>query len=167
MRTPFSPSSPFLPPMNRRTVLSAWLALSSPWATSLVQAQSPIFFDETWQDTRRQRVVPVRIRWPQGAAPAAGWPLVIYSHGLGGSRTGGDAWGEAWAAAGMVVVHLQHKIPSPCQWHSTGHFSTKRGKLSLESANFAADSDEDRCGDPARHRAEACHCHDYSCKNAG
>ena len=94
--------------MNRRTVLSAWLALSSPWATSLVQAQSPIFFDETWQDTRRQRVVPVRIRWPQGAAPAAGWPLVIYSHGLGGSRTGGDVWGEAWAAAGMVVVHLQH-----------------------------------------------------------
>ena len=94
--------------MNRRTALGVSLALASPWATSLVQAQSPAFVDETWQDARRQRAVPVRIRWPQGAAPAAGWPLVIYSHGLKGSRTGGEVWGEAWAAAGMVVVHLQH-----------------------------------------------------------
>jgi predicted dienelactone hydrolase len=34
--------------------------------------------------------------------------VVLYSHGLGGSREGADAWGEAWAAAGFVVVHLQH-----------------------------------------------------------
>ena len=64
--------------------------------------------DETWQDAKRQRAVPVRIRWPQDAVPAAGWPVVIYSHGLGGSRDGGDVWGNAWAAAGLVVVHLQH-----------------------------------------------------------
>jgi predicted dienelactone hydrolase len=33
---------------------------------------------------------------------------VLYSHGLGGSREGGDAWGEAWRAAGLAVIHLQH-----------------------------------------------------------
>ena len=98
----------FQPRIHRRSVLGACLIFASPWATSLVQAQIPTFVDETWQDPRRQRAIPVRIRWPQGAAPAAGWPLVIYSHGLGGSRTGGNVWGEAWAAAGMVVVHLQH-----------------------------------------------------------
>ena len=110
MKTPSTQFHPpqFQPRINRRTALGACLVLASPWATSLVQAQSPASVDETWQDTRRQRAVPVRIRWPQGAAPAAGWPLVIYSHGLGGSRAGGDVWGEAWAAAGMVVVHLQH-----------------------------------------------------------
>ena len=50
----------------------------------------------------------MRIRWPQGLAPADGWPVVIYSHGLGGSREGGDVWGHAWATAGFIVVHLQH-----------------------------------------------------------
>ena len=80
-------------------------------ALALAQPQGqpqPTFVDETWQDARRQRAVPVRIRWPQGAAPAGGWPVVIYSHGLGGSRAGGDVWGQAWAAAGFVVLHLQH-----------------------------------------------------------
>lgn len=83
----------------------AWLgAVVSP----LTMAQSPVITDDTWQDIRRQRVVPVRIRWPQGTAPADGWPVVIYSHGLGGSREGGDVWGNAWVSAGLVVVHLQH-----------------------------------------------------------
>jgi hypothetical protein len=34
--------------------------------------------------------------------------LVLHSHGLGGNREGGDAWGEAWRAAGFGVIHLQH-----------------------------------------------------------
>ena len=71
-------------------------------------AQAPVVADDIWQDTRRQRAVPVRIRWPQGIAPVDGWPVVIYSHGLGGSRERGDVWGTAWAAAGFMVVHLQH-----------------------------------------------------------
>ncbi len=66
--------------------------------------------DEDWTDTARSRTLPLRIRWP--AVPAAqaapGYPLVLHSHGLGGSREGGAAWGAAWAAAGFVVVHLQH-----------------------------------------------------------
>ncbi len=34
--------------------------------------------------------------------------MVLFSHGLGGSVDAGTVWGEAWAAAGLVVVHLQH-----------------------------------------------------------
>ena len=94
-------------PINRRQTITAVLGLvATPWAFS--QTQPAAYADETWQDARRQRAVPVRIRWPQGAAPADAWPVVIYSHGLGGSRSGGDVWGQAWANAGFVVLHLQH-----------------------------------------------------------
>jgi predicted dienelactone hydrolase len=61
--------------------------------------------DETWHDPQRERDVPVRMRVP---ASGGNWPIVLFSHGLGGSREGADAWGTAWAAAGCVVVHLQH-----------------------------------------------------------
>ena len=37
----------------------------------------------------------------------AALPVVLFSHGLGGTRDGGAVWGEAWAAADFVVVHLQ------------------------------------------------------------
>jgi predicted dienelactone hydrolase len=64
--------------------------------------------DETWIDSARQRSVPVRLRWPAAPAPGADVPVVLYSHGLGGTRAGGERWGQAWAAAGLLVVHLQH-----------------------------------------------------------
>ena len=81
-------------------------AISSPWAHA--QATAPV--DELWQDPERQCDVPVRIRWPSSdlPMPAGRWPLVLFSHGLGGTRAGGEVWGQAWAAAGFVVLHLQH-----------------------------------------------------------
>ena len=50
----------------------------------------------------------MRLRWPDESRFAVPWPVVIFSHGLGGKREGGTVWGEAWAAAGFVVVHMQH-----------------------------------------------------------
>ena len=67
------------------------------WASTVV--------DGLWQDPGRQRSLPWRLRLPATAGP---WPLVLFSHGLGGSREGGVVWSEAWAAAGMAVLHLQH-----------------------------------------------------------
>lgn len=67
------------------------------WASSVVDGQ--------WQDASRQRSLPWRLRLPTTAGP---WPLVLFSHGLGGSRDGGVVWGDAWAAAGMAVLHVQH-----------------------------------------------------------
>ncbi len=99
------------PHPNRRRALVSGVALSlgagySPWVRA--QAIEPV--DEVWQDTRRLREVPVRIRWPSDAlpVPAGGRPVVLFSHGLGGTRAGGEVWGQAWAAAGFVVLHLQH-----------------------------------------------------------
>ena len=45
------------------------------------------------------------MRWPDGQTPC---PLVVYSHGLGGNREGGDVWGQAWQQAGIAVLHVQH-----------------------------------------------------------
>lgn len=96
--------------LTRRTCIHALLGSSLPWGLelALAQADGSTVVDETWFDAARQRELPVRLRWPAAAAQAAPRPLVLFSHGLGGTREGGSVWGEAWAAAGFVVVHLQH-----------------------------------------------------------
>ena len=90
--------------MRRRHLLGQavalpWLALA-PW-----RAAHAAVVDASWRDERRDRSLPLRVRWPEGEAPCA---LVVHSHGLGGSRSGGDVWGEAWRRAGLAVVHVQH-----------------------------------------------------------
>jgi predicted dienelactone hydrolase len=51
-------------------------------------------------------VATVRVRHP--AAGAGPWPLVIFSHGLAGSREGYGFLGQRWAAHGYVVVQPDH-----------------------------------------------------------
>ncbi len=58
-----------------------------------------------WLDPARKRRIPVLIRTPQAGGPA---PLVLVSHGLGGSREGLAYLGRALAEAGYAVLHLQH-----------------------------------------------------------
>ncbi len=75
------------------------LALAAP-----AMAQ-PASCDASWTDEARGRAVPVRIRMPEGQAKA---PVILFSHGLGGSLDGGANWAEAWRAAGFIVINLQH-----------------------------------------------------------
>lgn len=93
--------------LPRRHVLG--LALAS-LGLPAARAQTPGVFDDTWADPVRGRELPLRIRFPapDTPVPAPGRAVVLFSHGLGGTRAGGAVWGEAWAAAGFVVVHLQH-----------------------------------------------------------
>ena len=95
------------PVQPRRNVLaglgSLGLALCGLPGSS--QAQLGDYQDDTWTDAARSRAVPVRIRIPASPGP---WPAVLFSHGLGGSRSGADVWGRAWQAAGLLVLHLQH-----------------------------------------------------------
>jgi hypothetical protein len=84
--------------MQRRHLLAAgalWPLAASAQTTT----------DTVWTDAARGRDVPLRMRWPAGDAPCA---VILHSHGLGGSRDGGDVWGRAWQAAGFAVLHLQH-----------------------------------------------------------
>ena len=89
--------------VTRRVVLGAATTWSL-WG-SAAWAQASSTQDGQWQDPSRQRPLPWRLRLPTTAGP---WALVLFSHGLGGSREGGVVWSQAWAAAGIAVLHLQH-----------------------------------------------------------
>ena len=53
---------------------------------------------------------------PDGAAPGAGWPLVIYAHGTGGTfRTGLQAHGARMAALGIALVGFDMPLHGPRQ----------------------------------------------------
>lgn len=95
---------------DRRRYLQALAgnALAATVPLSHAQTSAASIVDETWQDIARKREVPVKIRWPDAARHTGQRPLVLFSHGLGGTRDGGAIWGDAWADAGFVVLHLQH-----------------------------------------------------------
>ncbi len=61
-----------------------------------------------WTDTRRDRRVPVRLYLPHGDSAAGPLPLVVFSHGIGGSRGNYSYLGRHWASHGMVSLHVQH-----------------------------------------------------------
>ncbi len=60
-----------------------------------------------WLDAKRERPVPVRVYYPKTGAGSV--PVIVFSHGLGGSRDGYAYLGRHWASHGYVSVHLQHK----------------------------------------------------------
>jgi dienelactone hydrolase len=64
--------------------------------------------DFDWFDALRERRVPVRLYLPDGARPEAPVPLVVFSHGIGGSRQGYSWLGRHWASRGYASLHLQH-----------------------------------------------------------
>ncbi len=83
---------------------------------------------EQWRDDARDREVPVKIYFPQPSQAAKAsdnggrtkgktrFPVIVHSHGLGGSRHGYAYLGRHWASHGYVVVHLQHKGSDEDVW---------------------------------------------------
>lgn len=57
------------------------------------------------QDAKREREIPIRVYFPPKKSPV---PVILFSHGLGGSREGNKYLGNHWAARGYLVVFLQH-----------------------------------------------------------
>ncbi len=85
-------------------------------AASAFETGSPGFeaLDLDWTDTSRQRPVPVRLYLPQAESASAltqgagRLPLVVFSHGIGGSRRGYTWLGQHVARHGIASLHLQH-----------------------------------------------------------
>jgi predicted dienelactone hydrolase len=71
--------------------------------------------DFTVQDDARHRKIPVRVYLPADTKPAA---VVLFSHGLGGSREGSAYLGQHWAACGYAVVYLQHPGSDTGVWQN-------------------------------------------------
>ena len=71
-----------------------------------------------WTDPLRQRIVPVKIYYPKSGGRC---PIIIMSHGLGGSRDGYEYLGRHWASHGYVSVHPQHKGSDDAVWKESSN----------------------------------------------
>jgi predicted dienelactone hydrolase len=67
-----------------------------------------------WKDARRDREVPAKLYLPKDAT--APGPVIVFSHGLGGTREGYEYLGRHWASFGYVSVHLQHHGSDDAVW---------------------------------------------------
>ncbi len=91
---------------NREAALAAALPMPG---VDRVQAH-----ELAWDDTTRQRQVLARLYLPaQARGPV---PLVVFSHGIGGSRNGYTYLGKHWAAQGYASLHLQHAGSDRALW---------------------------------------------------
>ena len=93
--------------IQRRQWLRGAVALAgaSAWPLCAQETASFEVMDLDWEDPSRQRAVPVRLHLPQ--APQR-LPLVVFSHGIGGSRRGYSWLGQHLARHGVASLHLQH-----------------------------------------------------------
>jgi predicted dienelactone hydrolase len=80
---------------------------------AVAPAFHPMHVDLAVHDAARNRDIPVRVYLPTNTAPE---PVILFSHGLGGSRTGSAFLGEHWAARGYVAVFLQHPGSDESVW---------------------------------------------------
>ncbi len=104
--------------LGAAATLAAWAGSGPAWAAadSTPEAAGPGFqvLDLDWTDPRRQREVPVRLYLPSHgsdgarAATTRRSPLVVFSHGIGGSRLGYTWFGQHIARHGIASLHLQH-----------------------------------------------------------
>lgn len=75
-----------------------------------------------WTDATRGRAVPSLLYWPATAdaagAAARPVPLIVFSHGIGGSRYGYSYLGRYWASHGYASLHVQHVGSDRSVWGS-------------------------------------------------
>ncbi len=91
-------------------LLSVVVAAAVPIGPARAQSTEPAFrtIDFDWADSLRSRAVPARLHWPTNIAPGSRVPLIVFSHGMGGSRRGYSYLGQYWAERGIASLHVQH-----------------------------------------------------------
>lgn len=89
-----------------------WVGAALAYDPLAVPATEPEILDLTVTDPQRRRDIPLRVYLPA----LRGAPVVLFSHGLGGSRTGSAFLGRHWAARGYLAVFLQHPGSDSSVW---------------------------------------------------
>jgi predicted dienelactone hydrolase len=69
-----------------------------------------------WHDAARERRVPVRIYYPETGGDRL--PVIVFSHGVGGTRGGYSFLGSHWASQGYVCVHPEHLGSNAAVWQA-------------------------------------------------
>jgi predicted dienelactone hydrolase len=113
--------------MTRRSLLAAAALAALPAAADPLRT--------TWRDAARGREIPVLIRLPEAAGPR---PVVILSHGLGGSREGLAYLGRGLAEAGFVAINLQHPGTDEAVWRGAESRGTSLAAAALDVGNAVA-----------------------------
>lgn len=88
------------------------------------------------KDAKRNRELPIRVYLPKTDKPA---PVVLFSHGLGGSRDNNPYLGNHWAARGYVVVFVQHPGSDESVWKDVAGLQRMAAmKKAASGENFLA-----------------------------
>jgi len=115
--------------MGRRQVNAMLLlaALAVPYSAVRAQLTEPPYLvtDFDWVDQARSRPVPARLYWPTAATSEMSVPLVVFSHGIGGSRQGYSYLGKHWSARGVASLHVQHVGSDAALWRAVGTTNCK------------------------------------------
>lgn len=85
------------------------------------------------KDAKRERTLPIRVYLPAGDKPA---PVIVFSHGLGGSRDNNPYLGNHWAGRGYAVVFVQHPGSDENVWKEApagGRAETLKKAASIEN----------------------------------
>jgi predicted dienelactone hydrolase len=121
------------------TLMLLCLLLAVPGATPVVAANgapySPMTTpytvttveEQVW-DGKRNRRIPLLIYLPKTQSSR---PVILFSHGLGGTRYGSSYLGKHWAGHGYVAVFLQHPGSDDQVWQSV---PAQKRQGALESA---------------------------------
>ena len=91
-----------------------------------------LLFEPT--DSARNRVVPVKVYLPADLKSPA--PVILFSHGLGGSRMNSVYLGRHWSEQGYVCVFMQHPGSDESVWKEAQlgeRKSAMEGAASLKS----------------------------------
>jgi predicted dienelactone hydrolase len=102
-----APAAAFRSPHRRTSPAGADAAgyklVPGPWPVGVIDRL-------VLKDQRRHKNVEVTVRYPRanGTRTRASWPLVVFSHGAGGSRAAFPELTTHWASHGYVVVVPTH-----------------------------------------------------------
>lgn len=64
-------------------------------------------------DSKNHRTLPIRAYFPESNSPA---PVILFSHGLGGSCDNNPYLGNHWARRGYVAIFVQHSGSDESVW---------------------------------------------------
>ena len=88
----------------------------------------------TIKDSERDREIPVLVYLPKQTEAAE---VIVYSHGLGGSRETSPFLGKHWAARGYVAVFMQHPGSDDSIWKDLPKMKRFRAlKQAANAKNF-------------------------------
>jgi predicted dienelactone hydrolase len=124
-------------------LLACVIAAAVPAAHAVAQSDAvqqqaqPRALDFDWFDPARGRHVPARLYWPADVSPGR-VPLIVFSHGIGGSRGGYTYLAKRWVAQGVASLHVQHTGSDSAVWRGNPFEIVNRLQAAAHETEAAA-----------------------------